>query len=265
MSEISPKIYFVAGATRGLGLALVDDIATKGHSAVIYAGARDPSNGAAHLIEVAAKYPGRVHVVKYVAGDKEGNDALAKQIAAEHGRLDTVIANAAICATTAKKVHETPADKFADEFSVNALGPIVLFQSTRELLKASPLPRFVPISSASGSMELIPQLGAMDASPYGASKAALNWVTRKIHFENEWLIAFPQCPGPMNTDMVNDNIAKQLEAAEADKVDQMRAMLDTIFLRPSAAAGKLVDIIAASTREKDGGQFHNIDDGRHPW
>jgi hypothetical protein len=36
-------------------------------------------------------------------------------------------------------------------------------------------------------MELISQLGAMDASPYGASKAALNWVTRKIHFENEWL------------------------------------------------------------------------------
>jgi NAD(P)-dependent dehydrogenase (short-subunit alcohol dehydrogenase family) len=112
MSEISPKIYLVAGATRGLGiftkcrhllrtdilvfigLALVDDIATKDPSAVIYAGARDPTNGAAQLIQVAAKYPGRVQVVRYVAGDKEGNDALAKQIAAEHGRLDTVIANA---------------------------------------------------------------------------------------------------------------------------------------------------------------------------
>jgi NADP-dependent 3-hydroxy acid dehydrogenase YdfG len=112
MPESSPKIYLVAGATRGLGiftecrpslrtdilmflgLAFVDDIATKDPSAIIYAGARDPTNGAAQLIQVAAKYPGRVHVVKYVAGDKEGNDALAKQIAAEHGRLDTVIANA---------------------------------------------------------------------------------------------------------------------------------------------------------------------------
>ncbi|KAF8193051.1 NAD(P)-binding protein [Pholiota molesta] len=258
MSENSPKIYLVAGATRGLGLAFVDDIATKDQSAIIYAGARDPSNGAALLIQIAAKYPGRVHVVKYVAGDKEGNDALAKQIAAEHGRLDTVIANAAICATTAKKVHETPADKFTDEFSVNTLGPIVLFQSTRELLKASPLPRFVPISSAGGSVDFIPQMGAMDASPYGASKAALNWVTRKIHFENEWLIVFPQCPGPVNTDMAR-------LAAEKDKTGQMRAMLATIFLTPAAAASKLVDIITASTREKDGGQFHNSDDGRHPW
>ncbi|KAF8184733.1 NAD(P)-binding protein [Pholiota molesta] len=198
-----------AGATRGLGLALVDDIATKDQSAVIYAGARNTSNGAAQLIQVAAKYPGRVHV--------EGNDALAKQIAAEHGRLDTVIANAGAIPISLCSPSALPADKFTDEFSVNALGPIVLFQSTRELLKASPLPRFVPISSAGGSMEFIPQMGAMDASPYGASKAALNWVTRKIHFENEWLTS------------------------------------------------KLVDIIVASTREKDGGQFHNSDDGRHPW
>ncbi|KAF8193039.1 NAD(P)-binding protein [Pholiota molesta] len=218
MFEISPKIYLVAGATRGLGLALVDDIATKDQSAVIYAGARNTSNGAAQLIQVAAKYPGRVHVVKY-------------QIAAEHGRLDTVIANAGAIPISLCSPSALPADKFTDEFSVNALGPIVLFQSTRELLKASPLPRFVPISSAGGSMEFIPQMGAMDASPYGASKAALNWVTRKIHFENEWLIAFPQCPGPVNTDM----------------------------------ASKLVDIIVASTREKDGGQFHSSDDGRRPW
>jgi hypothetical protein len=62
---------------------------------------------------------------------------------------------------------------------------------------------------------------------------------------------------------VNDNIAQQ--AAEKDKTGQMRALLDTIFLTPSAAASKLVDIIVASTREKDGGQFHNSDDGRHPW
>jgi hypothetical protein len=62
---------------------------------------------------------------------------------------------------------------------------------------------------------------------------------------------------------VDDDIARL--AAEKDKTGQMRAMLDTIFLTPAAAASKLVDIIVASTREKDGGQFHNSDDGRHPW
>lgn len=112
MSESATTIYLVAGATRGigisasllyflrteillfLGLALVDDIATKDPSAVIYAGARDPSNGASQLIQLVDKYPGRIEIVKYVAADKEGNDAIAKVIGGRHGRVDTVIANA---------------------------------------------------------------------------------------------------------------------------------------------------------------------------
>lgn len=33
------------------------------------------------------------------------------------------------------------------------------------------------------------------AAAYGASKAAINYITRKIHFENDWLIAFFIHPG----------------------------------------------------------------------
>ncbi|KAF8176074.1 NAD(P)-binding protein [Pholiota molesta] len=225
---MSSQIYFVAGASRGIGLALVDAIASKDPSAIIYAGARDPSGGAAQLIELAAKYPGRIEVVKYVAGDKEGNDAIAAEIKATHGRVDTVIANAGI-ANYWGKVHETPVDKFEEHFSVNVLGPLVLFQSIRAVLRASALPRFP---------------GDMDIATYGTSKAALNWVTRKIHFENEWLVAFPQCPGPVETDITRPF----LEGNDA---------LRSIMRQPNVAADILVDIISASTREKDGGQ--------HPW
>jgi hypothetical protein len=62
----------------------------------------------------------------------------------------------------------------------------VLFQSTHALLQASAAPRFVAISSGAGSIELIPTI-PIDGGPYGSSKAALNWVVRKIHYENEWL------------------------------------------------------------------------------
>jgi short-subunit dehydrogenase involved in D-alanine esterification of teichoic acids len=78
------------------GLALVDAIASKDHSAIIYAGVRDPSRagGASQLKELVPKYPGRIEIVKYVAGDKEGNEAIATEIKAKYGRVDTVIANA---------------------------------------------------------------------------------------------------------------------------------------------------------------------------
>ena len=67
------------------------------------------------------------------------------------------------------------------------MGPLVLFQSLYVLLKASKLPRFIPIGSGSGSLDMIPRLGTLDMAPYGVSKAALNWLTRKIHFENDWI------------------------------------------------------------------------------
>jgi norsolorinic acid ketoreductase len=43
----------------------------------------------------------------------------------------------------------------------------------------------------------------MPVTAYGASKATLNYIVRKIHFENEHLIAFPISPGWVQTDMGN--------------------------------------------------------------
>ncbi|KAF8188729.1 NAD(P)-binding protein [Pholiota molesta] len=251
---MSGQVYFVAGASRGIGLAIVNSIASKDPSAIIYAGVRDPSGGASQLEELVAKYPGRVEIVKYVSGDKAGNDAIAAEIKAKYGRVDTVIANAGIANYTGK-LHETPVDVFQEHFSVNVLGPIVLFQSIRDVLQASALPRFVPISSGAGSLSLI-HPGSLDKAAYGTSKAALNWVTRKIHYENEWLVAFPQCPGPVETDLMKVMLAEN---------DTHSERLRRTMRQPNVTADILVDIISASTREKDGGQFHNIEGGRHQW
>jgi NAD(P)-dependent dehydrogenase (short-subunit alcohol dehydrogenase family) len=66
------------------------------------------------------------------------------------------------------------------------IGPLVLFQASYPLLKASTAaPKFVIISSRAGSNVIgaaIP--GGLS---YGASKAAVNFLSRKLHFENEGL------------------------------------------------------------------------------
>ncbi|KAF8169529.1 hypothetical protein BJ912DRAFT_172830 [Pholiota molesta] len=256
MSESPAKIYLIAGATRGLGLALVADIVAKDPSAIVYAGARDPSApGASKLKELAGKYPGRIDVVKYVSGDKDGNNAIAKSIGENHGHVDTVIASAAI-AKYQGKTHETPIHEYEEHFSVNVLGPIVLFQSTRELLQASAAPRFVAVSSGAGSIELIPSV-PVDGGPYGASKAALNWVARKIHYENPWLVVFPVCPGIVHTDMAQQSI-------DLDKSGNA-AVIKDLWRPAEVAAGMLVELIGVSTREGNGGQFNNIEGGRYAW
>lgn len=53
------------------------------------------------------------------------------------------------------------------------------------LLKATPSPKFAVISSLGGSIAVGTTVPGFDVLPYGTSKAAVNWVSRKIHYENE--------------------------------------------------------------------------------
>lgn len=70
---------------------------------------------------------------------------------------------------------------------VNVTGTIILFQAVYNLLKKSVRPRFIPISSDGGCLNGPVVRAPIGGPPYGASKAALNWTIRKIHFENDWL------------------------------------------------------------------------------
>ena len=65
---------------------------------------------------------------------------------------------------------------------INSVGPLVLFQAVWPLLKTSPAPKFVPVTSMVGSVE-VGSLFDIDNIPYGTSKAALNWITRKLHHD----------------------------------------------------------------------------------
>ncbi|KAF9473662.1 NAD(P)-binding protein [Pholiota conissans] len=236
MSNTPENIYLITGAAR----------------AFIYAGARDRPPA---LEDVASRYLGRVEIVEYVAGDRDGNVALAKKIENQHGRIDTVIANAGI-SNFIGKVDEAPIHEYEEHFKVNVMGPLVLFQSLYKLLKSSKLPRFITISSGSGSLEMIPRLGTLDLAPYGASKAALNWLTRKIHFENDWIISFPLTPGGVNTDMLHKLV--DWGKITEEKVKQLTRT-------PDVAAEMLVEIIRASSREKEGGRFVTVEGKRFPW
>ena len=113
----------------------------------------------------------------------------------EHGitKLDTVIANAGI-SNYYGTADITPIKEVREHFEVNVVGTILLFQATWPLLKLSSKPMFVALSTGAasiGDMETIP----LPATAYGMSKTAVNYMVRKIHFENPELIAFPISPG----------------------------------------------------------------------
>jgi norsolorinic acid ketoreductase len=70
------------------------------------------------------------------------------------------------------------------------------------LLKASPHPRFILITSVLGSIGFIDN-ARLPSTAHGSSKAALNFLTRKIRQENAGVTAFIVHPGWIDTELGN--------------------------------------------------------------
>ncbi|KAK9236450.1 putative aflatoxin biosynthesis ketoreductase nor-1 protein [Lipomyces kononenkoae] len=118
-----------------------------------------------------------------------------KTLQKEHGitKIDTVIANAGI-SKFAGPVVNTPISEVRDHFEVNTISIVVLFQAVWPLLSASSQSRLVTLSTGIGS------IAGMGDFPFpfladGLSKSGVNYITRKISFEQPDLIAFPISPG----------------------------------------------------------------------
>lgn len=238
-------VYLITGANHGIGLALVNALSTKPNVTIV-AAVRDPS-----IFKHGAQ---NVYSLKYISGDVDGNTALAKDIEGRFGKVDVACAG---IATYMGSALDTPPSVLQEHFEINTTGILLLFQALAPLLRRSATPRFIPISSAATSLTAFTELPA-GYTCYGASKAALNYIARKIHFENDWLVCFPLAPGIVKTDMSRAN-------REMDTTGSLAPIQDAIAMESEDAAVSLIDIIDGSTREKDGGEFINVDGSRTPW
>jgi norsolorinic acid ketoreductase len=179
----------------GLGRGLLESL-IKRPNTIVVAGVRNPSDESSKSL--ASLTPGLGSKIIIVAIDSNIESSAKQAISileAQHGitKLDTVIANAGISKYYGPATI-TPISEVREHFDVNVIGTLVLFQATWHLLKLSSSPMFVALSTgvaSIGDMESIP----LPATAYGISKVAVNYMVRKIHFENPELIAFAISPG----------------------------------------------------------------------
>ncbi|KAK4691480.1 hypothetical protein P7C71_g5527, partial [Lecanoromycetidae sp. Uapishka_2] len=196
-------VILITGANRGIGLGLVSEYLLKPSHTVI-AAVRDPHHPTALALSTLPKGHSSVLITVKLDSAIESDAASAVHtIATAHAitALDIVVANAGISRSW-PKVADADLAGLREHFEINVLGPLALFKATLPLLEKANAPKFVTMSSGAGS------IGGMEMAPipnssYGPSKAALNYLTRKMHFEHEWLIAFPIDPGWVQTEMGN--------------------------------------------------------------
>ncbi|KAM9377051.1 C-signal [Pholidichthys leucotaenia] len=208
----------VTGASRGLGLQIVDRLASGGFSpGKIIATCRNPV-GAQKLQELAVKYPN----IYVVALDVVSQDSIEKsveevrQLVQEEG-LNCLINNAGI--NVVADFHSVTAEKMMENFHTNTVAPLMITKAYFPLLKLAALrggvhgctsmgiqrAAVINMSSSLGSVELCwgERANTFNWYPYRASKSALNMVSRSmaVDLEPDGILCMAIHPGWVRTDM----------------------------------------------------------------
>jgi NAD(P)-dependent dehydrogenase (short-subunit alcohol dehydrogenase family) len=173
----------VTGASRGLGLALVETLAQRGWRLVV-----DARDGAA--LEAATEHlPG----VVAIAGDV-ADAAHRRALVAAAGRIDLLVNNASLLGPSPQPVlARYPLDRLAQVYEANVFAPLALFQLALPRLRAGATVLNVTSDAA---LEAYEGWGG-----YGSSKAALEQLTAILGAEHPDLRVYAVDPGDMRTRM----------------------------------------------------------------
>jgi NAD(P)-dependent dehydrogenase (short-subunit alcohol dehydrogenase family) len=226
-----PLTVFISGVSKGIGKRLAEKYLERPNH-VIVGSIRDDSQPEVAELKAAPLGPGSKLILVQIESTAFTDTAKALEVILKSGikHFDVVVANAG------GSPHVQPLDVVAPEdmvsnFQVNAAAPLVLYQTLRPLLqKSKRSPKWISVSTAGGSISMMESIKSWVGPAYGASKAALNWITCAIHFENEWLISAALHPGLVQTGPGNWVARKfgNLEKAPITIDDCVDKMLETI-------------------------------------
>lgn len=209
------KVALVTGANKGIGRGAAGQLAELGMTVLI--GARDPQRGeeAAAALRAAG---GNAHAITLDVTDPATVQEAAKQIEERFGHLDVLINNAGI--TGSGQVSPADADDQVPSsvdldmvravFETNVFGVIAVTNAMLPLLRRSPAPRIVNVSSHVASLTVISDpngpMAALPASAaYSPSKSALTSLT--VQYANELrkdgILVNAAAPGFVATDSNN--------------------------------------------------------------
>jgi NAD(P)-dependent dehydrogenase (short-subunit alcohol dehydrogenase family) len=148
MRPLEQRTILITGATDGLGRALAADLAAAGADVLVHG--RDDGRGRDTLDEIRARTPdARVRFLRAdLASLAEVRD-LAAEVERETDRLDALVNNAGIGATTrGEERREESRDGYELRFAVNYLSGYLLTRLLLPLLERSAPARIVNVSSA---------------------------------------------------------------------------------------------------------------------
>ncbi|MBE0567620.1 MAG: SDR family oxidoreductase [Krumholzibacteria bacterium] len=199
-AAVDRRVIVLTGATRGLGRALVDEFAARGHT-VLGCG-----RGAARVLALQQALPApHVFAVVDVADDAAAS-AWAARLLDTHGAPHLVINNAALMNTVAP-LWEIPAADFGRLMDVNVDGTVNVIRAFLPAMIAAGRGVVANLSSGWGRST------SPRVAPYCASKHAVEGLTGALAQElPAGLAAVAVSPGVVDTEMLRQAWAEDAAA-----------------------------------------------------
>jgi NAD(P)-dependent dehydrogenase (short-subunit alcohol dehydrogenase family) len=211
------ETVLITGANQGIGLEFARQYAARGWTVVATHRRTSPPE---ELVKLQKQYP-KVRIERMDVTDHAQIDALAAKMKGEP--IDILINNAALKRTApitdrqgnANQLLGTLDYKLFDDFMhTNVTGPLRIAEVFGPHVKASQLKKFITISSAAGSVSVLPRSG--DNYWYRISKSALNQAMRlvSVDFQKEGVIVAFFHPGGVRTESFKNLNLQGLEETD---------------------------------------------------
>ncbi len=198
------KSALVTGANKSIGFEVARQLAKNG--IYVYLGSRNLENGTEAVNKLKDEGIKNVEAIQLDVTNDDSVKAARTEIGRKTKVLDILINNAGIYGGYPQAALDATIDQFKATYDANVYSAVRVSQAFIDLLKKSPEPRIVNVSSSQGSITLHsdPAYKYYDykGAVYLSSKAALNMYTVVLAYElkNTSFKVNAVCPGFTKTD-----------------------------------------------------------------
>lgn len=214
------KTVLITGANKGIGFETARQLLQKGF--YVFLGSRNLENGLEAVRKLQAEGLTGVEAVQLDVTDDQSVQTARVAIGGKTPLLDILINNAGINGgSDPYTVLDATTTQYLEALKTNVIGVASVTQAFIDLLRQSPEPRIVNVSTSVGSLSLQsdPNWPAYNYAKYGVyaiSKAALNMYTIQLAYElrDTNFKVNAVCPGLTKTDFTFFNGGEVSVAAQ---------------------------------------------------
>ena len=187
----------ITGANRGLGFEFVKQYLASGNEVI--ATYRE-NNDISELLKLKNSFQNHLTLIPLDISEAESRENAYKAVKDKFDKLDILINNAGMVNRRYQNLGTLYKDNMLKVFEVNSISPLLMTEKFVDLLRRSPNPKVVNISSMMGS---IANRDNTSNYSYCASKAALNMFSKLMSnsLRKDKIIVIPMHPGWVKTRM----------------------------------------------------------------